>query len=422
MLGTPAETVAERQFPSADGGQRTSICFIVDSDFGFLQDLSKSLRGAGIETTELLNSARIAESIEGHDPEIIFVDLSASNPYDCMRALLSLKDCAFAGRVQLLGRCDVAFLENFRKIGNDLSLNMLPVLQKPVDIAALHKIVLEQKLVAPPASPPELSLKSALARNLVTFWYQPKIDLQKRQVVGAETLARVAHPQRGILSPASILAGAGEEELIDLATQALVAALKMSATFDRMGICLKLAINVGVETLVKLPIAELVTRHRPQNDQWPGILFDVTETQVVNKIVILREKFHELEKYGISLALDNFGRGNSSFAVFRYLPFSEIKIDSSFVQGCANNKGNAGVCKSMIQIAHNFSREAAAVGIETGEDAHEITALGCDIGQGYLFGRPMTEHRLMTMLKKGRSESETFYKQSARKAAAAQDA
>jgi len=187
-----------------------------------------------------------------------------------------------------------------------------------------------------------------------------------------------------------------------------------------MGIYLKLAINVGVETLVKLPIAEMVTRHRPRNDQWPGILFEVMETQVVNKIVILREKFHELEKYGISIALDHFGQGNSSFAVFRYLPFSELKIDASYVQGCANNKGNAGVCKSMIQIAHNFSREAAAVGIETEEDWHAITALGCDIGQGILFGRPMTEHRLMTMLNKGRSESKTFYRQSTRSAAAAE--
>jgi len=393
---------------SVNGEHRASRCFVLDTDFGFLQDLSKSLRALGVDTVELLNSARLAENVEDHNPDIIFIDLTPSNPYDCVRALFSLKECRFAGRVQLLGRCDIALLENIRKIGSDSSLAMLPVLQKPIDFSTVRKIVLEQKLSCQPAPNPDLTLKTAIARDFITFWYQPKIDLGKRQVVGAEALARISHPQHGILLPAHFLAGASEEDLTELAGQALVSALKTSAAMDELGVCMKIAINISVETLVKLPIAELVLKHRPQNDQWPGLLFDVTETQAVNKVVILREKFQELEKYGISLAIDNFGRGHSSFAVFRYLPFSELKIDSSFVQGCANNKGNSNICKSMIQIAHNFARNAAAVGIETSADAQELTELGCDIGQGYQFGRPMTERQLITMVLAGRAVSKNF--------------
>jgi EAL domain-containing protein (putative c-di-GMP-specific phosphodiesterase class I) len=161
--------------------------------------------------------------------------------------------------------------------------------------------------------------------------------------------------------------------------------------------------------MLKLPIAELVLKHRPERKQpSPSILFDVTETQVINKVTVLREKFNELGKYGISLAIDNFGRGNSSFSLFRYLPFSEIKIDPSFVQGCASNAGNANVCKSMIQIAHNFSRSAVAVGIETSEDAKALVELGCDLVQGYMFGKPMTERQLVTMVTTGRAQSKGF--------------
>jgi EAL domain-containing protein (putative c-di-GMP-specific phosphodiesterase class I) len=109
-----------------------------------------------------------------------------------------------------------------------------------------------------------------------------------------------------------------------------------------------------------------------------------------------------------ALSIGNFGRGNSSFPVFRYLPFSEIKIDPSFVQGCAGNKGNAAICKSMIQIAHNFSRNVAAVGIETDEDALELARLGCDIAQGYLFGRPMSERQFMAMISAGQAASNKF--------------
>src|SRR5262249_36925538 len=162
MGATPAETLADRQFASADGRLRTSACLVIDPDFGFLQSFSKSLRGAGVEAVELLNSARIAENIDSHAPDVVFVDLNAANPHDCMRALLSLKECAFSGRVQLLGRCEIPFLESFRKLGNEFALTMLPVMQKPVDFAAVRKIILAQKLAGQPTPGSELSLKSAL--------------------------------------------------------------------------------------------------------------------------------------------------------------------------------------------------------------------------------------------------------------------
>ena len=172
--------------------------------------------------------------------------------------------------------------------------------------------------------------------------------------------------------------------------------------------CLQISINVSVHTLMKLPIAELVRSTGRIMSNGPDFSWTCTEAQVLNKVTVLRDKFQELGKYGISLAIDNCGRGNSSFEVFRYLPFSEIKIDSSFVQGCASNEGNANVCKSMIQIAQNFERRATAVGIETAADAHVLTELGCDIGQGYLFGKPMTDRQLITMVMAGRAESDTF--------------
>jgi EAL domain-containing protein (putative c-di-GMP-specific phosphodiesterase class I) len=98
------------------------------------------------------------------------------------------------------------------------------------------------------------------------------------------------------------------------------------------------------------------------------------------------------------LAIDNFGRGNSSFGLFKELPFSEIKIDRSFVHGCAVDKGDANICKTVVELAHNFGSKASAVGIETSEDAGKLADLGCDSGQGYLFAKPMTEQELLGMV------------------------
>src|SRR3979490_1958163 len=110
-----------------DTAQQSSLCFVVDPDFGFLQEFAKSLRSVGVDTVELISGPRLGENVEGQNPSIIFLALNPTNPYECVRALISLKECRFSGRVQLLGKCETAFLENFRKIGLDASRAMLPV-------------------------------------------------------------------------------------------------------------------------------------------------------------------------------------------------------------------------------------------------------------------------------------------------------
>jgi EAL domain-containing protein (putative c-di-GMP-specific phosphodiesterase class I) len=390
--------------PESSAGARHSLCFVVDTDFGYLQGFSKLLRSLGVNTVEFVNSARLGENVENHNPDIVFVNLNAGDPYDCTRALFSLKECKFAGRVQLFGRCEPTFLESFRKIGNDVSLAMLPVLQKPVDVAAIRKIVQEQKLNTETVSPPDLSLKKALASNWIGFVYQPQVDLKNSKVVtGVEAFMRVTHPQHGVLPPARVLGGASEEDLNALTAQAIASAVKASATFFNAGVPLRFAININVETLVRLPVAILVEKYRPQDDQWPGLVFDVTETQVLTKTALLKARMPGLKQAKVSVAIDNFGRGNSSFGIFKELAFSEIKLDRSIIHGCAENKGNANICKTMIELAHNFGSKASAVGVETQKDAQVLAGLGCDYGQGYMFAKPMTEQELMAMVMAARS-------------------
>jgi EAL domain-containing protein (putative c-di-GMP-specific phosphodiesterase class I) len=399
-----SDALAHRQ-PESATAVRHSLCFVVDTDFGYLQGFSKSLRGLGVNTVEFVNSARLGENVENHNPDIVFINLNAADPYDCTRALFALREGRFQGRVQLMGRCEPSFLESFRKIGTDASLSMLSVLQKPIDLNAVRRIVQEQKLNTELVSPPDMSLKKAIASNWLSFLYQPQLDLRHNMVVGAETFVRVCHPQYGLLAPERFLGGASEEDLTALAALAIARTIKTSAAFVNAGVPLKFAININVETLAKLPVAILVEKHRPQDDQWPGLVFDVTETQVLTKTALLKSRVPGLQQADISLAIDNFGRGNSAFGIFKELPFAEMKIDRSFVHGCGNDKGNARICKSMIELAHTFGSKAVAVGIETNEDAQAFVGLGCDIGQGYLFAKPMTEQELMGRVVSARAAS-----------------
>ena len=114
----------------------------------------------------------------------------------------------------------------FKTIGVDGSLAMLPPLRKPIKVATIHNIIRERKLGAAPAPSGGVSLKDALAKKTVNFFYQPKFDLKTTLVVGAEVVARVAHPQLGLPTPDQFLKGADPEALLSLSRLALVSALK----------------------------------------------------------------------------------------------------------------------------------------------------------------------------------------------------
>ena len=101
----------------------------------------------------------------------------------------------------------------------------------------------------------------------------------------------------------------------------------------------------------------------------------------------------------VKLAIDNFGRGYSSLARLKALPFAELKLDPTFVTDCGTDRVNAPLCKTVIDLAHNFGSLAVAIGIEKASDALALTSMGCDIGQGFLLGQPMPEERFVSLLR-----------------------
>jgi len=112
----------------------------------------------------------------------------------------------------------------------------------------------------------------------------------------------------------------------------------------------------------------------------------------------------QLRIYGITLSIDDFGEGYSSFARLREIPFAELKLDMSFVKNCANDKKHAAICQAVIQLAHNFDAVAVAEGIDNASDLQAIHRMGCDIGQGFFFARPMPRAEFVSMLRQGVSK------------------
>ncbi|HET7679853.1 MAG TPA: EAL domain-containing protein [Xanthobacteraceae bacterium] len=250
-----------------------------------------------------------------------------------------------------------------------------------------------------PNGRPRIEIADALRNNWFEIWYQPKIDLKRKCLAGAEALARIRHPSFGVLLPGSFLPYASEEGTMLLAEHALLSTLRTWSTFDAAGFNLHLAINVPVSVLLKLPIPTLVRENRPKADHWPGIILEVTEDQIVRDIKQAHEIATQLRVSGITISIDDFGAGYSSFSSLRDLPFAELKLDSSFVKNCATDATNAAICQTAIDLAHRFGSAAVAEGVEAAIDLQALVVMGCDFGQGVLIAPPMPQERFLGLLR-----------------------
>lgn len=377
------------------GGSRI---FVFDADGSGARSLAALLGGSGVECETFESSAAFAAACATAPPPLLFIDVSGQGDA-AIDLLVTLGEDGYDGAVQIMGAGPLPVLEVVRRMGERHALTMLPVLQKPLAPPAVLR-ALEAAKVECSSPGATLTLAEALARDWIEFWYQPKIDLGRMQIAGVETFARVRHPQHGMLGPQSFMAGASEAELDLLTRRALVSALGAATSFSELGINLRLAVNVPVRALLQLPVADLVREFGPRNRRWPGLLLDVTEAEVVADLPRVQALSRALTDCNVRLAVDDFGRGMLPAGKLRQLPFLELKLDRSFVAGCAADAGRAATCRKVIDLAHRLDCVAVAVGIENAADMRALAAMGCGLGQGYLFGPPMPEQELVAAMLK----------------------
>ena len=245
---------------------------------------------------------------------------------------------------------------------------------------------------------PQISIDQALREHWLEIWYQPKIDLRRKCLAGAEALARIHHPNFGVLLPGTFLAGIDDDSITRLTEHALLATLRDWTSFDEAGFNLHLAINVPVAVLLRLPVPRLVKENRPRVDHWPGLIVEVTEDQIARDITLANEIARQLKISGVSVSIDDFGGGYSSFATLRELPFAELKLDHTFVRNCAVEGTNGAICQTAIDLAHRFGSMAVAEGIENVADLQALQVMRCDFGQGVLLAPPMPKERFIALL------------------------
>jgi PAS domain S-box-containing protein len=264
------------------------------------------------------------------------------------------------------------------------------VLSKPADFVAPADASNAQKVlstVEPPIAD-ILQVHHALEYDEVIPVYQPFFELRTGRLVGFEVLARLAHSQLGLVLPEKFISLAEENGLMgELMGQML---RKIFRAAPAIPAPLVLAVNVSPIQLRDLGLASQI-RDAAEKAGFPlqRLIVEITESAFLNNVERAQTITRELKAMGCMLALDDFGTGYSSLGHLQALPFDHLKIDGSFVKSMTNTRGSRKIVGAIIGLGRSLGLTIVAEGVETEEQADLLLCLGCDLVQGWLYGRPV---------------------------------
>ena len=257
------------------------------------------------------------------------------------------------------------------------------VFEREMHVAAMRRLDLEA------------DLRRAIARDELFLNYQPIVDLKTHHVTGTEVLVRWQHPQRGVIGPADFITVAEDSGFIrEMGRYILDQACRQVASWHQHhpnAVPVRLCVNTSVrqieeedyfdEVAAALAASGLDGRH---------LTLEITENLFMHDFAATVEKLRRLKQLGLTLAVDDFGTGYSSLSYLRSLPIDILKIDKSFVLGVTNGPEQSAVARAVVKLARTFNLQTVAEGIERQDQAAELLAIGADMGQGFLFARPLS--------------------------------
>jgi diguanylate cyclase (GGDEF)-like protein/PAS domain S-box-containing protein len=239
----------------------------------------------------------------------------------------------------------------------------------------------------------ETELGGAVAQGELVLLYQPIVNLVTGELAGAEALIRWDHPTRGRLGPGVFIPLAEETGLIDeIGTWVLRTACVEVAHWARVarGPVPRVSINLSVRQVADPQLPWTVQAAIAQAGAAPNwITLELTESLLLQNTAAVLERLHTLRALGVAIAIDDFGTGYSSLAYLQEFPVTHIKIDRSFVTPLDDPARGSGVVRAIIEIARALGMTTVAEGIETPTQLECLRDLGCPLGQGFLFARPL---------------------------------
>ena len=239
----------------------------------------------------------------------------------------------------------------------------------------------------------EKDLHRALEHHELNLLFQPQISYSDKQLTGVEALLRWQHPDKGLIPPEHFIPMAEHNlDIIPIGDWVLESACHQLHDWHRSGHdSLRMSVNISAVQLKDRNLANRIQYLLKKYNIPPQLLdLEVTESSLMNDSEMAATQLQQIKQIGINLSLDDFGTGYSSLSYLKQFPFDKIKIDKSFIEGLPENKENAVIVDAIIQLGVSFGLPVIAEGVESREQELHLIKSGCQEGQGFLYGKPMT--------------------------------
>lgn len=242
--------------------------------------------------------------------------------------------------------------------------------------------------------------RHAVDDGQISVYYQPKLTLVERELIGVEALVRWMHPEYGFVSPVEFIEAIEPTSAIDvLFGHVLNTSLGQVADWLSRGMRIAVAVNLSVRNLLAPKLVDTIASALAAHQVPPELLtLEVTESSVMNQPERSLPILQELHAMGIRLSVDDFGTGYSSLAYLRRLPIDELKIDKSFVQGMVTDLGDLAIVRAIIDLGHSLGMRVIAEGVEEEAGRDALRSMRCDAMQGFLLSRPLPIDRFESWL------------------------
>ena len=369
----------------------THSVLIIDDDPDICDFIATVAEDCGLEPTVVGEPERFRDEYRHCKPGMVVTDLQMPR-IDGIEIMRCLAEEHSKSKILLLSGFDPKVIASAKKLGASLGLDVLATLQKPVSVSALKAQFEAAKITS--SEPTVEDLKNAVAKGEIEVTYQPKVRIHgddAGRVVGFEALARWPHPNFGMVSPGVFIPMVEQSGLISPFTDLVLdQTLAQLARWRAEGHDFQVAVNLSTLSLGDLSLPDRIARKVRESGCDPShVILEITESAAMEDVSRCMDILTRFRLKGFELSIDDFGTGYSSLVQLYQMPFSELKIDKSFVLEVEDNEQARVIVKALINLAHDLSLPVCAEGIESARAWRFLDSLGCEKAQGFFMSKPL---------------------------------
>ena len=403
------------------GSLAQASALVVDDDDFSRHTASHILRRLGVgSVAEAAGGAEALKCVASlRAPlDLILCDLKMPG-VDGVEFLRSLAEANVCALIILVSGADSRVLRSARQMAASFGIRSLYSIEKPLTSQKLQGMLAEASAdrsasiaeaysARPTPSIAAAHIQNGLALGEFTPYFQPKVDLATRQIVGTEALVRWVRPGHGVLTPAAFLHSVQTAGMLGIMTDVMVAgAAKHCQAWRAAGLNIPVSVNLSASSLDNRDLPQhLVTLVASQGLAPDHMTFEIVEDGVLDQ-TMGREILTRLRLQGFGLSIDDFGTGYSTLQQLLEAPFGELKIDQSFVRSAPIDEEAAAAIVCSINLARRLKLRVVGEGIETAAQWRFLQDAGCEVGQGYKIARPMPGEAMAAWAKAWRHKTLT---------------